>query len=103
MLARKSALNEAGGFSEDPVLFAVEDMDLWLRIALQREIVCASEEPLFLYRVHGQNLSRGGFSTLRRTLYLARKFLPEAGFPAYARKAALSAVSILFRSVSPGD
>ena len=47
VLARKSALLEAGGFNES--LSLVEDWDMWLRIS-ERFLVAAVEEPVTIYR-----------------------------------------------------
>lgn len=48
-LLRKSAFEEAGGF--DTSLRALQDWDLWLKVASRHEIICL-DEPLMHYRVH---------------------------------------------------
>jgi glycosyltransferase involved in cell wall biosynthesis len=56
VVARRKALQEAGGFDEHPDLVATEDYDLWLRMA-QREPIAYLPEPLTFYRVHPGSLS----------------------------------------------
>ncbi len=99
VLARREAVNDAGGFSERPELLAVEDMDLWLRLSLRGGVICASEEPLFLYRVHSSNASGNLAGTIKRTFALARKFYEQAGPALFLRKMARSITSILYKRV----
>lgn len=56
IVARRSAVLEAGGFDESPELIASEDYDLWLRMA-HREPIAYLAEPLTFYRVHQGSLS----------------------------------------------
>ncbi len=56
VLARRDALEEAGGFDEDPVLIASEDYDLWLRMARRAPLLYV-DEPLACYRAHDSGLS----------------------------------------------
>jgi GT2 family glycosyltransferase len=53
-LIRKHALAEVGGFDES--LAAVEDWDMWLRLAAQYEFVCVPS-PQILYRVSSNSMS----------------------------------------------
>lgn len=57
VMVRKSALDQVGGFDEDRALVAVEDYDLWLRVAA-RFAVMAIREPTTRYRMHAQGISR---------------------------------------------
>lgn len=95
VLAEKAVVDELKGFDEDPELFAVEDTDLWLRLALAGDIVCAGEEPLLLYRVHPGAQSRGMFRKYRRSLSLGLKHLDNAGVALFALAAVLYAGSVL--------
>lgn len=49
----KEALTSIGGFNEK---YAIEDKDLWIKIARKYEVIYLSE-PLAYYRVHGKNMS----------------------------------------------
>jgi glycosyltransferase involved in cell wall biosynthesis len=53
-LIRKQALAEVGGFDES--LAAVEDWDMWLRLAAHYEFVCVPS-PQILYRVSSNSMS----------------------------------------------
>lgn len=90
VLARRGALAEAGGFSEEPELVAIEDSDLWLRLAQKGEIVCSSDRPLFLYRVHPGGASTGAWRRFRRELLLARRHSAAAGPLRFAAAVCLS-------------
>lgn len=59
MLVTRDALEQAGGFDEDPGLIATEDYDLWLRLA-DREPIAYLAEPLTFYRTHVGSLSANG-------------------------------------------
>ena len=56
VLLQRRAFEEAKGFCEDPALIAVEDYDLWLRIAEQGPLLWLPA-PLVDYRVHASSLS----------------------------------------------
>ena len=51
VLVRRGLVDEAGGFSEEPLLRAVEDYDLWLRLAVVTRFAYLPT-PLALYREH---------------------------------------------------
>jgi glycosyltransferase involved in cell wall biosynthesis len=58
VIARKSAIDQAGGFSEEKSLRAVEDYDLWLRIAgLNPNGIKSVTTTLAYYRTHDHNIS----------------------------------------------
>jgi glycosyltransferase involved in cell wall biosynthesis len=56
VMARRELVLEVGLFDEDRRLIAVEDYDLWLRIA-ERAPIAWIDEPLARYRVHESSLS----------------------------------------------
>lgn len=56
IVARRDAVEAAGGFNEDPDLIACEDYDLWLRMSA-REPIAYLPEPMTFYRVHDGSLS----------------------------------------------
>ncbi|MDD2806168.1 MAG: glycosyltransferase family A protein [Elusimicrobiales bacterium] len=90
VLARRSALLAAGGFSEERELVAIEDSDLWLRLAQTGEVVCSSDRALFLYRVHPGAASAGSWRRFRRELLLARRHYLAAGPARFVAAACLS-------------
>lgn len=57
-MVRRTLVEKAGFFSESPRLRAVEDYDLWLRIAAISDVVYLPE-PLVLYRDHDESLRSG--------------------------------------------
>ena len=58
VMARKSAIEAAGGFNESKGLKAVEDYDLWLRIAAQNPSgIKALNKTLAIHRAHSGNIS----------------------------------------------
>jgi glycosyltransferase involved in cell wall biosynthesis len=56
VVARRSAVLEAGTFDEDPDLIATEDYDLWLRMSA-REPIAYLPQPMTFYRQHPGSLS----------------------------------------------
>ncbi len=56
VLARRAAIEAVGPFDEDPRLIAVEDYELWLRLAARYRLGYV-DEALGRYRKHPQNLS----------------------------------------------
>lgn len=56
VVARRDAVEQAGGFDEAEDLIATEDYDLWLRMAAT-EPVAYSPRPMTFYRVHAASLS----------------------------------------------
>lgn len=56
VVARREAVEQAGGFDETEDLIATEDYDLWLRMAT-KEPIAYSPRPMTFYRVHDASLS----------------------------------------------
>lgn len=56
VVARRAAVDQAGGFDESEELIATEDYDLWLRLAA-KEPIAYSSRPMTFYRVHSGSLS----------------------------------------------
>jgi glycosyltransferase involved in cell wall biosynthesis len=69
-IARRTAIDEAGGFDEQ-IRFA-DDYDLWLRIA-HRHAVAFIAEPLATYRVHDSNESRKTAGIVAAALQVLKK------------------------------
>jgi len=61
VIINKKVFEELGGFNTD--LRALQDWDLWLRVAKKYEI-CYVNEPLVYYRVHSKSVSRNVRKTL---------------------------------------
>jgi GT2 family glycosyltransferase len=72
VLARRTALEAVGGFDEDRRLIAVEDYDLWLRLAERYPLGCVDAA---LARYHRRT---GSLSGPRRFLEGVRRVLAKA-------------------------
>lgn len=57
VVVRRSVLEEHGLFDTDPRLKGTEDYELWLRLAIPTKFASV-EEPLLLYRVHPDGISK---------------------------------------------
>jgi Glycosyl transferase family 2 len=67
-LVRKQALMEVGGFEESRAVMGVEDLTLWLKIALTDWRFVRSEGELFRWRQTGQNYSSNELRMARADL-----------------------------------
>lgn len=75
LIMRREVFIEMGGF--DPALRALQDWDLWLRIASKYDLAYLSE-PLVYYRVHDQSTSRSPRKTKPYHMELIeRTFAPD--------------------------
>jgi len=72
----KDIFQEFGGFNTG--LRALQDWDLWLRVAEKYEI-CYLDEPLVYYRVHSDSTSRNVRKTLPYHLYLIDHAFSQQG------------------------
>lgn len=71
---RKDILDEVGSFSEDRRLIAIEDTDLWIRIALMTEKFVYLPERLGAYWEDGDNISGFSEKFIERVTVLHDKF-----------------------------
>jgi glycosyltransferase involved in cell wall biosynthesis len=69
VLIRRSCLESVGGFNEDPALLVSEDYELWLRLAMQTEIVYVPGDVAAIRR-HPQNISGDILRLRSRTIYM---------------------------------
>lgn len=67
VLIRRDILEQVGYLNEDRTLVAVEDYELWLRIAHKFRIHYI-DEPLILYRMHNGNISSRASITARKNI-----------------------------------
>ena len=74
VMVKKSVLNQIGLFDTNSALIAIEDTDLWLRIALKYKIKCTNDSSLLLYRIQRQGISYGYIQKLRRSLRIKRRY-----------------------------
>lgn len=94
VVVRKSILLQIGFFNTDPEFLALEDTDLWLRIAQKHRIVCVDAAPLFLYRINPQGASRGFLKRIKRTWTVKRNYLKSAGKYLFCKAMFLSVLDI---------
>lgn len=69
VVARRSALLEIGGFSEEPQFVTAEDYDLWLRLARKGKKFIYLPEILGEYRIHPGGTSQGQARSIIRNVY----------------------------------
>jgi glycosyltransferase involved in cell wall biosynthesis len=67
-LVRKQALLDVGGFEESRAIIGVEDVNVWLKIALTNWLFVKSEVDLFGYRPTAQSLSGNDLKMARAEL-----------------------------------
>lgn len=88
VLARKACFDRLGVFDERKDFIAVEDYDMWLRIAKEYALACIDEE-LVYYRVHA-----GGISKKIDRSYLNEKAVIETALKRWPNLEQETAVSI---------
>jgi len=79
VMVKRSVLDQVGLFNTDPNLIAIEDADLWLRIALKYNIKCTDDLPLLIYRIHSQSISQGFKQRTKRSIILRKRYKKYAG------------------------
>jgi len=79
VMIKRSVLDQVGLFNTDPNLIAIEDADLWLRIALKYNIKCTADLPLLIYRIHSQSISQGFIQRTKRSIILRKRYKKYAG------------------------
>lgn len=82
VVVRRKILEEVGLYNEDPELFAVEDYDLWIKVATKYKIGF-SPESLVKYRVHENQISRTKKRTYKALCRMYEKLLRDASFDMY--------------------
>lgn len=78
VLVRRSAIDRTGAFSENPELRALEDYDLWLKIALDTGIYFMPEA-LLMYRDHGGSIrmQQTGISYINAMILIQQQLKPR--------------------------
>lgn len=79
VMVKRSVLDQVGLFNTDPNLIAIEDADLWLRIALKHIIKCTDDLPLLIYRIQSQSISQGFIQRAKRSIILRKRYKKYAG------------------------
>lgn len=79
VVVKRSVLDQVGLFNTDPNLIAIEDTDLWLRIALKYIIKCTDDLPLLIYRIQSQRISQGFKQKSKRSLVIRIRYKKYAG------------------------
>ena len=76
VIIKKKTFLDFGGFNTE--LRALQDWDLWLRVAEKHEI-CYIDEPLVYYRVHSSSVSRNVRKTMPCHINLIERVFSEKG------------------------
>lgn len=76
-IVKKEIIDQLGGLSEDPMLFALEDFDLWIRISQISEKFIFINKTLGGYWVDDNNASRPNPKSIERIQYLYEMYLSE--------------------------
>lgn len=79
VIVKRAAFNNVGLFNVDINMVAIEDTDLWLKIALEYKVKCTDDSPLLLYRIQPQGISHGYLKKMRRSLVIKKRFKNQAG------------------------
>lgn len=79
VVVKRSVLDQVGLFDTDPNLIAIEDTDLWLRIALKYIVKCTDDLPLLIYRIQSQRISQGFKQKSKRSLIIRKRYKKYAG------------------------
>jgi len=74
---KKDLLDQAGGFAEEKELIAIEDFDLWIKLARLTEKFLHIAQPLGVYWVDGANISTFSEGYIARETAVCRRY---AGF-----------------------
>jgi glycosyltransferase involved in cell wall biosynthesis len=94
VIVKKSIFNQIGLFDTNRDLIAIEDMDLWLRIALKYPVEIADISPLVLYRIQSQSISLGSARMVKRSLIIAKRYKKYAGNHLFAKSVFLLLMSV---------
>ncbi len=89
IVARKSVLESAGNFSEDPEIVTVEDYDLWLRLAERKSRFAFVEEILGEYTLHPGNQSKAVLRNMNAELAVLKNHYSSRGEIPKSRQALL--------------
>jgi glycosyltransferase involved in cell wall biosynthesis len=76
---RKSAIEKAGGWSDDPRMITAEDYDLWIRLSAQKARFYCMNEPLGEYLISESGESKRLAKHLSNTIYVVEKNSPLLG------------------------
>lgn len=90
VVIKKDVFQKLGGFNTD--LRALQDWDLWLRVATKHQI-CYVDEPLVYYRIHSSSVSRNVRKTLPYHLNLINRVFSRQGLARDLQKLKCEALS----------
>ncbi|WP_075792936.1 glycosyltransferase family 2 protein [Massilia putida] len=99
VLLRRADWDALGGFREERELIAVEDYEMWLRLAREHEIAYI-DECLLLYRVHPSAASNSRVKMARKHLnVLIRGLTLKTVSPRYLLAVVRSAVRVVYAGI----
>ncbi len=79
VIVRRSVIERYGLFTEEKQSYAIEDYEMWLRIARATEVDFILD-PLVKYRVHECQISKDHEDTYRKLVYLYKNLVFHAPF-----------------------
>lgn len=94
VMIRGEVLRKTGSLSERREIRAVEDYELWMRVAHDWPVIFLPEI-LARYRIHGANISGDLLRNLGHAELAARQVMDRFGLPENRRRPALSAYAFL--------
>lgn len=95
VVVKRNVLDQVGLFDTDPNLIAIEDTDLWLRIALKYIIKCTDDLPLLIYRIQSQRISQGFKQKSKRSLIIRIRYKKYAGIYLFCMAVLLKIADII--------
>lgn len=103
VMVRKNVFDKIGFFDENPKLVAAEDYDMWLRIARINRLAYVDNEPLLLYRVRQESISKNIIGNWKKEMLIAKRYRIYVKKRVFLRKIFMITVglmrNILFKNI----
>lgn len=93
VLVRKSIFDTVGYFDESRLLIGVEDWDMWLRIALEVDLIYGSEQRNVYYRLHAGGIHFQNARMLTGKWEVLKKHLESPHLPQWKKEKQIRYIS----------